>query len=211
MKSFWKSRSCLFAVALAAGGVGSFLGLQAALADGPPMVTSAITVQAPDFTAFVQIAENGDGTAFVFVNAPIDDCRFLGAADFANTTFMISTDFPPGQSGHGSISGTAHFTMEDAFVFDTCTFEFLFVDVSVDLAVADTTDFGQFVRQGIFATTIPFTSEVRIFREHIIGNQASGSTAGSLSIFVEGDPIADTTGGFGSVTANIVHNVEIIH
>jgi len=210
MKSFWKSKCCLFAVALTAAGAGTFLGLQTALADGRRTVSRAITVQTLDFSAFATIEENGDGTAFVFANTAIDACRFLGAADFANTTYTIAVDLPPGQSGRGSASGTGHFTIEDAFVFDACEEEFLFVDLSVDMAVADTTDFGQFVRQGIFARTIPFGEEVEVLRELIVGNQASGSTAGSLSIFVDGDLIVEESGGFGLVGANSVHNIEII-
>lgn len=212
MKSFWKRRSCLFAVALAAGGAGTFLELQAALADQGRTVSRSIFVQAPapDF-ALVEIAENGDGTASVLVLAEIDACRFLGAARFDSTTFTISV--VPGQSGRGG--GTGHFTIEDAFVFDPCTGQVLFFDVSVDIAVADATDVGAFVRQGVSAQTNPMTGEIRIVREHIVGNQASGATAGSVSIFVDdgtGAPglVVDASGGFGTVTSNTVHTVERI-
>lgn len=88
-------------------------------------------------------------------------------------------------------------------------------DVSVDMAVADATDVGAFVRQGVSAQTNPMTGEIRIVREHIIGMQALGLTAGSVSIFVDdgsGAPglVQDSSGGFGTVIANTVHNVEII-
>lgn len=220
MKSFWKRRSCLFAVALAAGGGGAVLELQASsfgALSGPPVVSRAI--QAFDFISgsLGWITENGDGTASTNVGAYIGPTTFLGVVIFDNPDYTISTDIQPGQPGQGTGSGSGHFTMEDVYAFDFVFGQFVGpYDVTVDIAVADTTNLAGYSNNGVTAQMNPFTGETSIVRQTVIGNQAWGDTAGSLSIFVDdgsGAPglVADSTGVYGLVQANTVHTVEQIH
>jgi hypothetical protein len=141
----------------------------------------------------------------------------LGVLVFENPAYAISTDIRPGQSGKGTGSGTGHFELEGAFAFDFATGMLVGpFDVSVDIAVADTTSLSGYNRNGVFTNMNPVTGETSIVRETVIGNQAVGDVAGSLSIFVDdgsGMPglVVDSSGAFGQVTANHVHVVQQIH
>ncbi|RJP38953.1 MAG: hypothetical protein C4547_03910, partial [Phycisphaerales bacterium] len=108
MKSIWSRQSCLFAVALAAGVAGAWSELQAQ-SEPQKSVSEAIIALSPDFGTFVQISENGDGTAVTAVFTPISDCEFLGVVVFDSTDYEISVDLKPGQGGKGTGSGTGHF------------------------------------------------------------------------------------------------------
>jgi hypothetical protein len=220
MQSLWKRQSCLLAVVLAAGGGGALLEVQGAGASavsGPPVVSRAITAVDPVLGALGDIFENGDGTAFTVVGVFIAPTQFLGVLIFDNPAYTISTAIQPGQSGQGTGSGTGHFTLADAFAVDFMTGMLVGpFDVTVDLAVAGTTSLSGYNRNGVFTSMDPFTGETSIVRETVIGNQAVGDTAGSLSIFVDdgsGLPglVVESAGGFGQVTANHVHIVQQIH
>ena len=222
MKSFWKSRSCLFAVALAAGGAGTFLELQAASGQQGGHSTGALIVIEPGFggaSAFP--TENGDGTAFTLLGVPLSPTLFLGSASLDNTDFAISTDVTPGQTTRGPGSGEGEFTLTGVFALDFSSGAPVFVgplDVSVELAVSGDTNISAFVQQGVFTLTAPFTGEVTgIVRRNTHGSQATGATAGSLSIQVTdsitGAPVlnVDSTGNFGTVSEFRVNTVEVIH
>lgn len=213
MRPFQKRESCLFAVALVAAGAAAVFEIQAAPGEERPMTVSrAITAVSPDWSTFVQISENGDGTALTNVGAWISPTVFLGVAIFDATGYTVSAEFQPGLSGKGTGFGSGHFELEGVFGFDLITF--LFVgpyDVSVDLAVADATDAGAFVYQGVTTEHNPLTGETRIVRQHVLGNQASGDTAGSLSVMVDGSLVTETTEGWGMVTVNTVHDVDQLH
>jgi hypothetical protein len=181
------------------------------------VVSRAITVFDFATGSLGDIFENGDGTAVTFVGVSVAPTQFLGVVIFDNPAYTISTDLQPGQSGEGTGSGTGHFEVEDAFAFDFATGMLVGpFDVSVDLAVAGTTSLSGYNRNGVFTNMDPFTGETSIVRETVIGNQAIGDTAGSLSIFVDDDSgmpglVVDSSGGFGQVTANRVHIVQQIH
>lgn len=226
MQSLWKRQSCLLAVVLAAGGGGALLEVQGAPASGasgasavsgPPTVSHAITAVDYVTGALGDIFENGDGTAFTVVGVSIAPTQFLGVLIFDNPAYTISTAIQPGQSGQGTGSGTGHFELEDAFAFDFVTGMFVGpFHVTVDVGVAGTTGLSGYNRNGVFTNMNPVTGETSIVRETVIGNQAIGDAAGSLSIFVDdgnGLPglVVDSSGGFGQVTANHVHIVQQIH
>lgn len=220
MKSFWKSRSCLFAVALAAGGAGTFLELQAASGQQGRHSTGALIVIEPGFGgASAFLTENGDGTAFTLIGVPLSPTLFLGPVIFDNTDYAISTDVTPGHTTRGPGSGEGEFTMTGVFAFDFSTFMLVGpFDVSVELAVSGDTIISAFVQQGVFTLTAPFTGEViGIVRRNTHGSQAMGVTAGSLSIQVTdsitGAPVldVDSTGNFGAVSEFSVNTVEVIH
>jgi hypothetical protein len=221
MQSLWKRQSCLLAVVLAAGGSGAILGLQPALgasaASGPPVVSRSITAYDFMVGGLGDIVENGDGTAFTAVFANVAPTQVVGVLIFENPAYAISTDIQPGQSGQGGGAGTGHFEMEGVFAFDFANGMLVGpFDVSVDLAVADTTSLSGYNRNGVFTNLDPVTGETSIVRETVIGNQAVGDAAGSLSIFVDdgsGMPglVVDSSGVFGQVTANRVHIVQQIH
>ncbi|MHC5023449.1 MAG: hypothetical protein ACYTGG_06000 [Planctomycetota bacterium] len=220
MQSFWKRQVCLLAVVVAGGGgsalVGAEPGSAPSAAWGPP--TQINSIMTLDFLsqASAQLAENADGTTTAAVGVLIGPTVFLGVAFVEPTGYAISTDFGPGQSGQGSASGTAHFDLEGVFAFDFVSgMPVGPLDVSVDLQVADPTNVSASVSQGITTNFDPLTGETSIVRQHLIGNQAIGDTAGSLSISVDDGSgfvtVIDTTGVLGLVGRDTVLLVEQVH
>ncbi|RJP32953.1 MAG: hypothetical protein C4547_12960 [Phycisphaerales bacterium] len=135
----------------------------------------------------------------------------MGVVVFDSTDYEISVDLKPGQGGKGTGSGTGHFTLEGAIIFNFCTGEFSGpFEVTVDLAVTNAANVGASTSQGVNVQTNPLTGETRIVRQHVIGQQAEGGAAGSLSILLDGELVADVTGGLGLVQANRVHSVQQI-
>lgn len=222
MQSFGKRQRGLFALVLAAGASGALMGMGSA---GPaPQAAGSTTtgissLLAQDFFsgAFAQLQETGDGTGLAYVFTYLSPTVFMGLAFYETPDYTISADVRPGQSGQGSGSGTGHFELEDVFAFDLMTgMPVGPYDVSVDLAVAEPTTVAALVSQGVTAQFNPLTGETSIVREHRVGNQAYGDTAGSLSIFVDdgsGAPglVADYTGIFGLAEVDMIHDVEQIH
>jgi hypothetical protein len=195
------------------------MGMGPALEAARSSTTRVRSVIAQDFVtgAFAQLEETGDGTARAFVGTFLSPTVFLGIAFAEPSAYSISTIVQPGQSGQGSGSGTGHFELEGVFAFDFITFMPVGpLDVSVDIAVADPTpSVGANTSQGVTAQFNPSTGETSIVRQHIIGNQAYGDTAGSLSILVDDGggfvPVIDATGVWGLAGINRIHLVEQIH
>jgi len=162
------------------------------------------------------IFENPDGTALLNMGVFIGPNLFLGVFIPDGTDFTVSVDIQPGQAGRGTGSGTGHFTVEGVFAIDFGTGEEVGpLDVSVDLVVADASDVSASVSQGVRVRTDPSTGEMIVVRQHVVGSQACGNTAGSLSVYVDDgsgpDLVVDVTGSIGIVLANRVHVVERIN
>ena len=210
--------SFLVAVVLASASAGVWSELRAASAPSR-IVSQSISANSPDFSTAGVISENGDGTAFILVFAPVGDTtQALGTIYPAVTNhtlgvdYTISTQFKPGQSGNTSASATGQFTINPAYTFDINTFEqFGPYACTVDLAVANATQVGTFIQQGVTATVDPQTRQISIVRQHIIGDQATGDTAGSVTVSLDGNVVAQTTEGFGMAQADTTHTIQRIH
>jgi hypothetical protein len=195
-------------VALVAASAGVWSQLHAAPGSGAPFTKSRSLVStSADGSSVVQLAENGDGTAITWIGTMVGLDQWMGTLDFANTSYTISTHFPHGQSGNGAGSGEGQFTME-SWLTDLNTGELTGPFLAhAELAVSDTTSTGARMSQGVTSQVDTFSGEVRIVREHIVGNQAWGDTSGSLSIRLDGELVAQSTGGFGLATADRIHDV----
>lgn len=203
--------SLLVAVVLACGSAGVWSELRAA--SPSTIVSRSMSAYSPDFSTAGQLSENGDGTAFELVFAMVTDTQALGTIwpSAPNNTYTISTQFKPGQSGNSSASATGQFTIE-TYTFDVNTFETFGPYVfTVDLGVANATQVGAFIQQGVTATTDPQTGQTSIVRQHIIGEQATGGTAGSVTVSLGGNVVAQLAGGFGMAQENTTHTLQRIH
>jgi hypothetical protein len=216
MKSFWKRQSCLFAVVLAIGGMGLGTWGPTAQAAEPSLTEiSEVGVQGPSSLAILD--ELGDGTAGAVVFAYLSPTVFLGVAGWPTSDYEISSYVRPGQSGQGDGYGTAHFVLENVFATDLMTFMPVGpYDITVDLAMEGPTTISASSSQGVTAQFDPLTGETSFVREHRIGNQAYGDTAGSSSIYADdgsGAPglVVDNSGVFGLVGAFTILDIVRIH
>lgn len=64
------------------------------------------------------------------------------------------------------------------------------------------------MQQGVYPLINPVTGENMIVRQHSIGNQAYGLTAGSISISADGVVVKEAAGGWGNVMTYRAHLVE---
>ena len=196
----------LIAVLLVVGGAGVWPKLQAS----PPTntVTRGIDIESSEGD-FLFIGENGDGTAFVIINATLADGTFLGAFSFGVPVYSLSNDLQPGQSGHGNFSGTGQVTL-DGSIIDPNTGDETPVVVSATMTVTGADEAGAFMRQGISPVRDPVTGETHVLREHSVGNQAFGLTVASFSVSADGNVLKAGTGHFGSVSTLRRHTIDRI-
>jgi hypothetical protein len=214
MRSFWNHQNCVLAAVLAVGG-SSVLMVAAEGASAPPTRISEVGVLGPSSLAILD--ELGDGTAEAVVFAMLSPTVSLGVAGWPTSDYEISSYVRPGQSGKVDGYGTAHFVLEGVFAFDLISgMPVGPYDITVDLAMEDATTISASSSQGVIAQFDPLTGETSIVREHRIGNQAYGDTAGSASIYADdgsGTPglVVDNSGVFGLVGAFTILDVEQIH
>jgi hypothetical protein len=199
----------LIAVALVAGGAGVWSELQAAGATVTTGGGKSLDARGQNWWTDPggYLMENGDGTAYVYVWAPdLGNGTALNVFDWAASDYSISANIKPGHSGKGTGSGTGHFIAEGE-IYDSTTYEFIAPTmVRVELTVAETANVSAYISQGVSPYQNYDTGEIGYFRQHSVGNQAYGETAGSISI--SGDGIsAEATGGWGSVGVYSQHSV----
>ena len=106
----------LVAVALAAAGAGVWSEVKAATEVNRVVSRS---IHASTDSAWASIEENGNGTAWVSATVA-DDTSWVQGGDSASTTYSLTGEIRPGQSGGGSGSGTgtAQVAGEDFFTGD---------------------------------------------------------------------------------------------
>jgi hypothetical protein len=199
----------LIAVALAAGGAGVFSELQAAGVTVTNGGGKSLYASGQDWwsdpTGYM--SDNGDGTAYVYAyNNDLGNGTAVSVFDMATSDYSISANIKLGQSGKGTGSGAGHFIAEGG-IYDSNTYEFIAPTVvRVDINVADSTNVGAYISQGVFPYQNYETGETGHVRQHSVGNQAYGETAGSISI--SGDGIStEATGGWGDVGVYSQHSV----
>ncbi len=199
----------LIAVALAAGGAGVWSELQAAGVTVTKGGGKSIDARGQSWWTDPggYMGENGDGTAYVYAYAPdLGNGTALNVFDTAVNDYSIAANIKPGQAGKGTGSGAGHFIAEGG-IYDSNTYEFIAPTVvRVDLTVAETANVGAYINQGVFPYQNYETGETGLVRQHSVGNQAYGETAGSISILGDGIS-AEATGGWGSVGVYSQHSV----
>jgi len=195
----------LIAVLLITVGAGTSSNLQATA----PTTTVSKSINYQSDEDFIAISENGDGTAFVFVGVALADGNFVNAFNFAVPAYSISNNVQPGQSGHGNFSGAGQVTL-DGDIIDPNTGDATPAVISVTMTVTGADNAAAFMRQGVFPIQDPVTGEAHVLREHTVGNQAFGLTAGSISISVDGNVAKQATGNYGDVGTFRQHTIERI-
>lgn len=191
----------LVAVALAAAGAGVWSEVKAATEVNRVVSRS---IAASGGGAWGDIYENGDGTAWVTANVIADDSWIQGG-DAANTTYSLTGEVRPGQSGKGSGSGTG--TAQVAG-YDFYTGEIVILDIAV--SVAGATQVYADIVQSVQANHNSLTGETIVNRVNRSGNTAYGLQAGSLSISAGVVTLFNESGIYGSVGANTAHSVTRI-
>lgn len=194
----------LVAVALAAAGAGVWSEVKAATEVNRVVSRS---IAASKDLAWGDIYENGDGTAWVSAAVLTDDSWVHGVqgSDAANTTYSITGEVRPGQSGKGSGSGTGTAQVAGR---DFYTGDIVILDIAV--SVAGATEVYADVVQSVSAYHDSLTGETIVNRVHRIGNIAYGLQAGSLSISAGGVPLINASGIYGHVGVNTAHSVTRI-
>ena len=191
----------LVAVALAAAGAGVWSEVKAAT-EVNRVVSRSIAASGDN--AWGDIYENGDGTAWVSANVD-DGTTWINGGDSASTTYSLTGEIRPGQSGKGSGSGTG--TAQVAG-YDFFADQIVILDIAVSVARA--TEVYADVVQSVSAYHDSLTGETIVNRVNRIGNIAYGLQAGSLSISAGGVPLINASGIYGSVGVNTAHSVTRI-
>ena len=171
------------------------------------LVSKEIDFNTADFNTFAFMSENGDGTAFVLLNSLLDDGTIAAAFSFAATPYSISNNLQPGQSGNGIFSGSGHFSMAGV-IFDPVTQMETPAVISVTFTVTNADNVSAYLQQSVSPLTNPVTGENMIVRQHSIGNQAYGFTAGSISISADGVVVKEAAGEWGNVSTYRAHLVQ---
>lgn len=196
----------LIAVVLAAGGAAFWSQLQAApqappQAD-PPNRTSAMNASGGNASA--SISENGDGTANVSAFKVQFGGGFitsvLSGFDPANMSYSQTVNIRPGASGHQIGSGMGNATLAGTLL-DFSTFTETPVTISFQMAVEGAGDAFAFNNHTLDVHAEPFSGPVTASRNVSIGTGASGPTAASISMSVDGTPYFSQAGIFGQVQA----------
>ena len=195
----------LIAVVLAGAGAWS----QLKAVTPTTLVSKEIDFNTADFNTFAFMSENGDGTAFVLLNSLLDDGTIAAAFSFAATPYSISNNLQPGQSGNGIFSGSGHFTM-DGVIVDPDTGAETPTVISVTFTVTNADNVSAYMQQSVSPLINPVTGESMIVRQHSIGNQAYGFTAGSISISAGGVIVKEAAGEWGNVSTYRAHLVQRI-
>lgn len=206
MKSFWNRNISLFAVVLAAGGIGAVVELQAAPSGQSSAKTKSIDASSADGSAFALIADNSNGTAIVIASAFFPDGSVLSGFVFGTPVFSVTNNIMPGHSAKGSFSGAGHATLDGA-IYDPSGMPTPVV-IGVTITVTDTDNSSAFLQQGVFPITDFFTGETFILRQHLAGNQAFGFTAGSISLSADGTVLKESTGGWGNISSFNTHSIQ---
>ena len=171
------------------------------------LVSKEIDFNTADFNTFAFMSENGDGTAFVLLNSLLDDGTIAAAFSFAATPYSISNNLQPGQSGNGIFSGSGHFSMAGV-IFDPVTQMETPAVISVTFTVTNADNVSAYLQHSVSPLTNPVTGENMIVRQHSIGNQAYGFTAGSISISADGVVVKEAAGEWGNVSTYRAHLVQ---
>ena len=191
----------LLAVALAAAGAGVWSEVKAATEVNRVVSRS---IGASTGGAWGDVSENGDGTAWVTANVD-DGTTWVQGGDSASTTYSLTGEVRPGQSGKGSGSGTG--TAQVAG-YDFFADQIVILDIAVSVVRA--TDVYADVVQSVSAYHDSLTGETIVNRVNRIGNIAYGLQAGSLSISAGGVTLFNESGIYGSVGVNTAHSVTRI-
>ena len=208
----------LVAVVLAAGSAGVWSELKAA-----PQATTTIRSSEIDVfgqNIFGSISLNGDGTAsaFVFqqtsVQIPCDnffECfqttSQANGSDPANTSYTQTVSIKPGASGKQIGSGVTAATFAGtSFDLSTLTFNPAVLSLQMQVQGAGD-DVSTFNNHTLDAQLDPSSGKIAVLRKTSIGVEASGSTAGSISVSVNGAPYWSETGVLGVVQAFSTHTV----
>lgn len=231
----------LIAVVLAAGSVGVWSELkaapQAAPQANPPNRSGQMTVFTvvpfpPPLEISIDeisgsISDNGDGTATVQVFKDTfiaHDCgggigcfyfenigTSVGGFDPANVSYSQTVDIRPGASGHQIGSGIGNATLAGTS-FDWNTFTETPVMISFQATIQGANeDVSSFNNHTLDVHADPFTGQVTTTRVLSRGTEASGSTAASASMSVDGSPYYNAAGIYGQVQAFTNHTVTRIH
>lgn len=223
----------LVAAVLAAGGAGVWSELKAASQANAPKRNGQMTVftvvpYPPPFEIPISeisgsISDNGDGTATVNVYQdtfiahdvpPFISYETIGTSvggyDPANVTYSQTVNLKPGNSGKQIGSGMGNATLAGTS-FDWNTFIETPVMISFQVKVAGASeDVSSFNNHTLDVHADPFTGQATISRVVSMGTEASGSTAGSASMSVDGSPYYSAAGIFGQVQAFTSHTVTRI-
>ncbi len=80
--------------------------------------------------------------------------------------------------------------------------------ISVTFTVTNADNVSAYLQQSVSPLTNPVTGENMIVRQHSIGNQAYGFTAGSISISADGVVVKEAAGEWGNVSTYRAHLVQ---
>ena len=208
----------LVAVVLAAGSAGVWSELKAAPQATTTTRSSEIDVFGQNITGTISL--NGDGTASVFVfqntsvQIPCDNffacfetTSQATGSDPANTSYTQTVNIKPGASGKQIGSGVTTATLAGTS-FDPSTLTFNPAVLSLQMQVQGAgDDVSTFNNHTLDVQPDPSTGKIAAFRKTSIGVEASGATAGSISLSVNGAPYWSETGVFGQVQAFSTHTV----
>jgi len=208
----------LVAVVLAAGSAGVWSELKAAPQVSPTTTSSEIDVFGQNIAGTISL--NGDGTASVWVfqhtqvQIPCDnffECfqttSQANGYDPANCSCTQTVNIKPGASGKQIGSGVTTATLAGTlFDFSTLTFNPATLSLQMQVQGAGD-DVSTFNNHTLDVQPDPSTGKMAAFRRTSIGVQASGSTAGSISLSVNGAPYWSETGVLGIVQAFSTHTV----
>lgn len=193
----------LVALVLAAGALGAWSELKAAAQveknAGGSVYAESFT---EDTSAWGEISDNGDGTAWVAVNYD-NGTDWVQGVEGGATSYSINAEIKPGQSGRPGGSGSG---IAQVAGMDLLSEEMVILDVTV--SVAGTTESSAEVVQSVQVVRDPLTGESSINRVHRSGTSAVGPTAGSLAISVNDGREFTTSGGYGIVRAYTVNTVS---
>lgn len=200
----------LVAVALAAGSAGVWSELKAATQVSPTTSSSEIDVFGQNISGSIGL--NGNGTASVSLSQDVSvelpcpplicfqTISITSGFDPLNTSYSQTVSIKPGASGQQIGSGTGTATLAGT-TLDFSTFTFTPVTLSFQMHVQGAGDAFSFNNHTLNVTPDPVSGKMVAFREISIGTGASGATAGSISMSVNGAPYYSETGVFGQVQA----------
>jgi hypothetical protein len=170
------------------------------------------------------ISDNGDGTATVSVfqdtfiahDAPPFGFYYetigasVGGFDPANVSYSQTVDIKPGNSGKQIGSGVGNATLAGTSLDHTTWIETP-VMISLQLTVAGASeDVSSFNNHTLDVHADAFTGQVTASRVVSMGTAASGATAASASMSVDGSPYFSAAGIYGEVQAFTSHTVTRI-
>ena len=209
----------LVVLALAAGSAGVWSELKAATQTSPTTPSSKSSqIDVVGTNIFGSIGLNGDGTAnvslFQIISVQIP-CQFLACfetisitsgSDPTNASYAQTVNLKPGASGQQIGSGVATATLAGIFN-DFSAGTLTPVTMSFQMEVQGAGDVSSVNNHTLTVQPDPNSGKIVALRVTSVGTQASGSTAGSISMSVNGAPYYSETGVFGQVQAFSSHSV----